>query len=118
MKAMFVVLSLLVYTTQSAAQGELAAENTESAAQGELVTENTESAAEGELAAETRDNESPKGNAEGLRACLLEKTWSECGLVSVSESSSQATSGSIGSDSSFWKLRGPWAKTIADYSTQ
>lgn len=96
-----VVFSMLVYWTGTAAQEEPKSETTET-----LPSDSTES---------------QQMSAEELRACLLKKTWTDCGLepISISEGSDIFVSlDNSANGGNNWKLRGPWAKTIADYSIQ
>ena len=100
----FVVVSLLVYAAQSAAEGEPPPNSVEDNPPN--IPEDGQEVLAGEA----------------LRDCLLEKTWSECGLVpfSFSELSAQIESeqGNNSDDGTSWRLLGPWAKTIPEYSTQ
>lgn len=101
----YVVVSLLAYAAHSAAQ---------SGPSPTTVEDHSPAAAE---------NESEILAGKELRECLLEKTWSECGLVpfSYSELLAQIESETTGHSRTVrisWTLLGPWAKTIPEYSTQ
>ena len=102
--SVFAVLSLLVYAAHSAAEGEPPSNSDEDGS------------------SKTPENDSQVLEGEALRNCLLEKTWSECGLVpfSFSELSAQIESeqGNNSDNGTSWRFLGPWAKTIPEYSTQ